>query len=365
MNQDPTETMTREERWEAILAECQKAGRIPDPRQLLRKFPDLGDQIRVYMAGQGTEMLPGMPKTAGATSATAEEATAAEEPDTAALVECDSAGDDDSPTEAGTLDAATSQVQPASKDRSLTLAGTVDAAATPQADPASTLDVGIPGHAAKGPAGREFGDYELLEKIAQGGMGVVYRALQRNIKRVVALKMILAGQLATKDQIRRFRTEAEEAGSLDHPNIVPIYQVGDVHGQHYFTMKFIEGGALSAKMKNFRHKPRAAARLVARVARAVHYAHRHGILHRDIKPGNILLDADHQPHVTDFGLAKHLGGPEAATQSGAIVGTPSYMAPEQAAARKDLTTAVDVYSLGAVLYALLTGRPPCRGETLL
>jgi thiol-disulfide isomerase/thioredoxin len=209
-----------------------------------------------------------------------------------------------------------------------------------------------------------FGDYDLLGEIARGGMGVVYKARQRTPNRVVALKMILAGQLASPDHVRRFRIEAEEAGNLDHPNIVPIYQVGTVGGQHYFSMKLIEGGSLSEQIGRYRHDPRAAARLIAQVARAVHYAHERGILHRDLKPQNILL-ADGQPHVTDFGLAKHLGGTQADTRSGTIVGTPGYMSPEQAAARKDLTTATDVYSLGAILYELLVGKPPFQADTAL
>jgi thiol-disulfide isomerase/thioredoxin/tRNA A-37 threonylcarbamoyl transferase component Bud32 len=206
-----------------------------------------------------------------------------------------------------------------------------------------------------------FGDYVLLEEIARGGMGIVFRARQRSLHRIVALKMILAGQLASREQVRRFHIEAEQGGTLDHPNIVPIYHVGEEHGQHYFTMKLIEGGSLRDHVAYFRDHPRAAAELVVKVARAVHYAHQRGVLHRDLKPGNILVDAQGEPHVTDFGLAKHLGGDEASTASGAIVGTPSYMAPEQAACSKHLTTGADVYSVGAVLYELLTGRPPFIG----
>jgi serine/threonine protein kinase len=211
-----------------------------------------------------------------------------------------------------------------------------------------------------------FGDYELLEEVARGGMGVVFRARQLGLNRIVALKMILAGRLATEDDLHRFLMEAEAVARLQHPNIVAVHETGIVEGQHFFSMEFIAGSTLAKRVAEGPLPSRNAARYVRIIARAVHHAHRQGILHRDLKPSNILLDGDDEPHVTDFGLAKRLGSDSGHTRTGSILGTPSYMAPEQASGRvKELTPAVDVYGLGAVLYELLTGRPPFRSETPL
>src|SRR5438874_7414967 len=210
----------------------------------------------------------------------------------------------------------------------------------------------------------ELGDYELLDEVGRGGQGVVFRARQKSLNRIVALKVISLGQWASKAHLKRFRLEAEAAARLEHPGIVPIHEVGERDGSCYFSMKFVEGGQLDEVARSAPMSIRQAAELIAKVARTVHYAHQHGILHRDLKPGNILLDQKGEPHLTDFGLARLVETESTMTRTLDVLGTPSYMAPEQAMGNNAAVSSVtDVYGLGAVLYQLLTGQPPFAGGT--
>jgi eukaryotic-like serine/threonine-protein kinase len=219
---------------------------------------------------------------------------------------------------------------------------------------------------AEDPIEREIGEFEVLNEIASGGMGRVFKARHKRLNRVVALKTIRSDVLQRPlETFRRLRFEAEVIASLDHPNIVPIYEMGDHCGSPYLVLKLIPCGDLERHLPRLRANPRAATRLLARVARTLHYAHLRGVLHCDLKPSNILLDPQGEPHVTDFGLAKCVWTETGMTQTGQILGTPSYMAPEQVfGPRHDVTTLADIYGLGAILYKLLTGRPPFRAATL-
>jgi len=212
---------------------------------------------------------------------------------------------------------------------------------------------------------RRFGDYDLLNEIARGGMGVVFKARQVRLNRIVAVKMILSGQLASQADVLRFYAEAEAAANLQHPNIVGIHEVGELDGQHFFSMDYVAGSSLTDLVSDGPLDSRRAAAYVQTTAEAIHYAHQQGILHRDLKPSNVLLDEHDQPRVTDFGLAKRIEGGSKLTATGTMVGTPSYMPPEQAAPHAVVGPPSDVYSLGAILYELVTARPPFQGATPL
>ena len=207
--------------------------------------------------------------------------------------------------------------------------------------------------------------YEILAELGRGGMAVVYRARQHNLQRLVALKMILSGSHAGAVETARFRVEAEAVAQLQHPHIVQIYEVGQHESCPYFALELLAGGNLSQRLAGKRMSAMEAAGLLELLARAIHFAHEKGIIHRDLKPGNILLDADGQPKVSDFGLAKRVDAEDGLTRTGAVMGTPSYMAPEQAEGKKAVGPAADVYGLGAILYEMLAGRPPFRAESSL
>src|SRR6476660_1133161 len=237
-------------------------------------------------------------------------------------------------------------------------AGSLDERSCDNAKPASGVKEAVRAATMLG----ELGDYELLEEIGRGAQGVVCRARQKSLNRTVALKVISLGQWASKAHLKRFRREAEAAASLDHPSIVPIYEVGERDGSCYFSMKFVEGGQLDEVVRRTPMSIRQAVELIAKVAGTVHDAHEHRILHRDIKPGNILLDQKGEPHLTDFGLARLIETESTITRTLEVMGTPSYMAPEQAMGNNSAVSSVtDVYGLGAVFYQLLTGQPPFAG----
>jgi tRNA A-37 threonylcarbamoyl transferase component Bud32 len=321
------------------------AGRAPEAGVFLARHPDLRAELAQFLADRaGLEQLFEPLRPAPAVAGL--EATAAV-----------------------TADAALTGGRQPTRASDATAAGAAQTtvAATPAADNASITDDvrpddGLP----RGTAVRYFGDYEIRQELGRGGMGVVYRARQVRLNRPVALKMIRAGVLADDAELRRFQNEAEAVATLDHPGIVPVYEVGEHGGQRYFSMKLVEGGNLADRLADYRDDARAAASLVAEAAEAVAHAHMRGILHRDLKPANILVDGRGRPHITDFGLAKRVEADAEMTASGAILGTPAYMSPEQAAGRRGtITTATDVHGLGTILYALLTGKAPFAGDSVV
>jgi WD40 repeat protein/tRNA A-37 threonylcarbamoyl transferase component Bud32 len=315
MTDQPADPSMGEQRLDEIIAaylEAERRGQAPDRQQLLHSHPDLAAELQSFFADKDH------------------------------------------------LDAF---AEPLSVFAPVQASSDTETVAPPPTAAAATqneLSDHLPGEA------QDFGDYELLEEIARGGMGVVYKARQRSLNRVVALKMILSGQLASASDVQRFYAEARTAANLQHPNIVAIHEVGQLGGQHYFSMDYIEGRSLAALTREHPLAATEAAAFVKTVASAIHYAHQRGVLHRDLKPANVLIDSAGQPRVTDFGLAKRIEGDARLTASGAVLGTPSYMPPEQAGAnRGQVGPASDVYSLGAVLYELVTGRPPFAGPTPL
>ena len=343
MNSDNSANPSGSERLNQIIAEyleTTKAGRAPDRQQLLNSYPDLADDLRLFFTDHDKM----------------KELAEAKQP-----VGPEPESDVDEPN------LPPREAEPAgsvSEDKTLRHAPAepVDAATLPPTEAKLTSADEAP------PVGtkvRYFGDYELLGEIARGGMGVVYKALQSKLNRVVALKMILAGQLASPEDVQRFYSEAEAAANLDHPGIVPIYEIGKHGDQHYFSMAFIDGDSLGDRIKDGPVSPRAAAQFVKSVAEAVQYAHEKGIIHRDLKPANVLIDSSGRTKVTDFGLAKQVKGDSGLTATGQVMGTPSYMPPEQAAGRADIGPAADIYSLGAILYCLIVGRPPFQSANTM
>jgi WD40 repeat protein/Flp pilus assembly protein TadD len=328
------------------------AGRPPERESFLARYPDLRVELIEFLADLSA--LAGLVESLVPAAALPEPGAT---PEPAATL---------------TLNAETTEGEAPTTDPGATI-GLASATGTePTDDPHATTTVDEGPHGAEAPAAlpggtrvRYFGDYELIRELGRGGMGIVYKARQISLNRPVALKMIKSAALAGEDELRRFQNEAEAVATLDHPHIVSILEVGKYDGQRYFTMKLIGGTSLNRKLTDYVADPRAAAKLLKHLAEAVHHAHQRGILHRDLKPANILLDARGEPFVTDFGLAKRREGDSELTLSGAILGTPAYMAPEQASGRRGaVTTAGDVYGLGAILYATLTGRAPFEGDSV-
>ncbi len=327
----------------------EKTGAAPDRDALLAAHPDLTQELLAFLQDRDTSRQSVADK--GTDPPTAGEVTAGIDSSSQADVTTEGAGD-------GRVFRATNE----------DTAGTKTSGAESGLSTANDDDgaISLKDVMKLEASERRFGDYELLCELGRGGMGVVYKARQVSLNRLVAVKMLQSRLLATADDLKRFQNEAEAIAMLDHPHIVPILEVGQWRDGRFYSMKLIDGSSLDKRLDEFRSDPTAVARLMATIARAVHHAHERGVLHRDLKPANVLLDEDRQPFVTDFGLAKRVEADSELTQSGAIMGTPAYMAPEQATGRRrEVTRATDVYGLGAILYALLTGRPPFRADSVM
>jgi tetratricopeptide (TPR) repeat protein/tRNA A-37 threonylcarbamoyl transferase component Bud32 len=353
---DPVPSEERGLRLQRVREEIQRGlgqGITLSDADWMGRYPDLEPELRVMLR----ELIgSGMTQVAGRTAGALETIAGRSDPSPEAPpVETIASSTPPEPATLGDPDADMARM-PSGQERTADLAS--DARSTP-----GVAQAAVP---ATGWKVRYIGDYETISILGQGGMGVVYKARQLTLNRLVALKMIRNAEFASEDQVRRFQNEAEAVATLDHPGIVPIYEVGTFEDQRYFSMKLVEGQGLDKKLEELAKNPRAAARVVAEVADAVNHAHQRGILHRDLKPANILMDGQGHTHVTDFGLAKRIEEDAGLTVSGAIMGTPSYMAPEQAGGQSSLvTTASDVYGLGAILYAALTGRAPFVGDSVM
>src|SRR5262245_22593143 len=351
---EPEDSNEQRRRVADVLAEyyaAVEAGEAPDQQAVMAQHPDLAAELAEYFEAQdrfARLVEPVRSVVVGAETTAPAQASATLGSEAPGAVGSSTLGS------LAAADAGTSAIEAAGGLASTDLPGAISPPNGDGADPPRGTKV------------RYFGDYELIQVLGRGGMGVVYKARQRSLNRLVAVKMIKAGHWASADEVRRFHNEAEAVANLDHPGIVPIHEVGEHRRRHYFSMKLIEGPSLADRLADYAADPRQAARVVATIARAVHHAHQRGILHRDLKPSNILLDAAGQPHVTDFGLARRIEPSAEFSASGSVVGTPSYMSPEQAEGhRGTITTATDVYGLGAILYVALTGKPPFQADSVL